>query len=95
VKVRLIIGIAALVCASVCGFTSALVSLDMVDRVNERLPESERFELLGWYLDKHQRLSREYKRLYPDGRLLRKIHVLTAVMFGCALVCVWGFGFFE
>ncbi len=42
----------------------------MVDKVNEKLPEAEKFGQLGWYLAKRLRLNREYKRFYPGGQLL-------------------------
>jgi hypothetical protein len=67
----------------------------MVDKVNEVLPKEGQFEPLGWHLSKRQRLRREYKRLFPDGRLHFKLRVLTALMFACVLALAWGFwGFF-
>lgn len=92
---RVVVGIAALVCASICGMIATFVSFEMIDRVNEMLPDSSRFAWLGWYFSKTQRLHREYKKLYPDGRLLLKVRVLTAVMIVCGLVCAWAFGLFS
>ena len=69
--------------------------MEMVDKVNDLLPKGEQFAPLGWYYSKNRRLKREYKRLYPDGRLLLKVRVLTALMFACLLICAWGFGFFA
>jgi hypothetical protein len=68
---------------------------EMMDKVNEKLPEAERFAALGWYASKYQRLHHEYKRLYPDGRLLLKARVFTALMIACVVVCAWEFGFFA
>ena len=62
----------------------------MADKVNERLPEEQRFELLGWHFEKTQRLNREYRRLYPDGRLIWRIRVLWTISFVCLLISVWG-----
>lgn len=92
---RSIVGILALVCVSVCGIASSLVSLEMVERVNERLTKDQQFELLGWYWPKVQRLWREYKMLYPGGSLLRRLRILGVLMFACLLTCVWAFGFFA
>ena len=79
-SLRVAVGIVALVCGSICGMTATFKMLGMVDQVNDRLPKEERFDPLGWYLSKSQRLHREYKRLYPDGRLLLQYYV----------ACVWG-----
>jgi len=90
---RLIIGVLALVCVSVCGIASSLVSFEMVERVNERLPADQQFAALCWYWPKTQRLWREYEMLYPDGSLLQKLRTLGVLMFACLLTCVWAFGF--
>ena len=89
------VGIVALACVSICGLVGSLTSMEMVDKVNDLLPKGEQFAPLGWYYSKNRRLKREYKRLYPDGRLLLKVQVLTALMFACLLICAWGFGFFA
>ena len=91
---RLIVGILALACVSVCGIASNLVSLEMVDKVNERLPKEQQFSPLWWYWPKTLRLWREYKRLYPDGGLLRRARTLAVLMFAGLLICVWALGFF-
>ena len=90
----LIVAIVALACTSICGLIATFTGFEMVDRVNEKLPEENQFETLGWYFSKTQRLHREYRRIYPEGRLLLKVRVLAALMFGCLLVCVWGLGLF-
>lgn len=92
---RLIVGIVALARLSICGLIVTFTGFEMVDRVNEKLPEEKQFETLGWYFSKTRRLHREYPRIYPQGRLLLKVRVLAALMFGCLLVCVWGLGLFA
>ena len=92
---RVVIGIVALVCVSVCGLVATLTNLEIVDSVNDKLPQPEQFEALGWYLSKYQRLHREYKRLYPDGRLRLKVRVVTMLMFAFLLISAWCFGFFA
>jgi hypothetical protein len=89
------VGIVALACVSICGVVGSLVSFEMIDKVNEKLPKEEQFASLGWYYSKSRRFNREYKRLYPDGPLLSKMRALTALMFACLLVSAWGFGFFT
>ena len=92
---RVVVGISALVCVSICGMISTFASWEMMDKVNEKLPREEQFAGLGWYASKTLRLHREYKRLYPDGRLLLKVRVLTAIMFAGVVISAWGFGFFA
>ena len=92
---RLVIGIGAVACVSVCGLLSTFASSGMVDQVNAKLPKAEQFEGLGWFTEKTLRLHREYRRLYPEGRLLFKLRVLTVLMFTCLLVCAWAFGIFS
>jgi len=52
----LIVGIVALACTSICGLITTFTGFEMVDRVNEKLPEENQFETLGWYFSKTQRL---------------------------------------
>ena len=91
--VRIIIGVTALVCTAICGFVSTLVHLEIVDLVNAKLPESEQFEYAGWYMGKTLRLWREYRRLYPGGRHIVRIHILEAIMFCCIALATWEFRF--
>jgi hypothetical protein len=92
---RFIVGIVALACVSACGMLATYANYEMMEKVNELLPKEEQFGPLGWYFSKHKRLRREYKRLYPDGRLLLKVRLLTALMFACLFICAWGFGLFA
>jgi hypothetical protein len=92
---RVIVGVVALVCFSICGMLSTFTRYEMMDKVNEKLPKEEQFGALWWYTSKYQRLNLEYKRLYSDAGLLLKVRVLTALMFACLLVCAWGFGIFA
>jgi hypothetical protein len=67
----------------------------MVNQVIERLAKEDRFAELGWYLPKTVRLHSQYKRLYPSGRLSRRVLALGGLMFFCLLICAWSFGFFS
>jgi hypothetical protein len=91
---RIVVGIVALACGSVCGMMATLANFEVADRVNDKLPKEEQFGWIGWYYSKTQRLHREYKRLYPGGRLVSKVRVLSALMFACLFICAWGVGLF-
>ena len=91
---RVVVGIVALVCASTSGIVASFANLEMVDKVNEKLPSEDQFGQLGWYWSKNLRLRQQYKRLYPSGRLLLKIRMLLALMLTSLLVCAWSIRLF-
>lgn len=64
-------------------------------KVNESLPKDRQFSTFWWYLSKSLRLSREYRRLFPNGRLLWMHRAFGAAMFACLLCVVWALGFFQ
>jgi hypothetical protein len=53
-----------------------VVSLERVEKVNDQLPEDQRFEALGWYYGKRRRFERECETLFPDRKLRRKERTL-------------------
>jgi hypothetical protein len=44
---RIIVGIVALECGSICVMTASFTNLEMMDKVNEKLPKEEQFARLG------------------------------------------------
>jgi hypothetical protein len=92
---HLVVGIIAFVCVVACAIASSLVCSEMVNRVNDKLPEESQFSRLWWYWSKYQRLYAEYKRLYPDGGLVRTIRVLQILGFASFVVLAWGLGLFS
>jgi hypothetical protein len=65
----------------VCLFWSDKIHSEILEKVNARLPEAERFKSAWWGPSKKERLSREYRRLFPDGKDLKQLHRLTVIMF--------------
>jgi hypothetical protein len=92
---RIIVAVVALACGAACGILSTFANFEMIDKVNGKLPEPERFALLGWHLSKHQRLRRTYRRFYPEGPLVLRVRVLTVLMFACGFIAAWGLGLFA
>jgi hypothetical protein len=84
--VRLIVAFAFLLGVGGFGLAGSLAGLEIVDAVNAKLPKEEKFAPLGWYFAKTQRLNREYRRLYPSGRLLWRQGICSAAMLLCLLV---------
>jgi hypothetical protein len=91
----MIVGIVALVCGSVSALLATFTNFEIIDKVNEKLPDSEKFDLLGWYLPKTQNLRTRFRTFYPDGRLLTRVRTITVVMFVCFFIVAWGFGLFA
>lgn len=91
---RLVVGIVALASGSICGLIATLASFEMVEQVNTRLPTEVQFSPLGWYLPKTFRLHREYRRLFPEGKLLLRVRFLMSIAFGCLMISAWAIGLF-
>src|SRR5580765_4911923 len=89
------IGIMVFACGMVIAMIASLTVFKMVDQVNEKLPGEQKFSHLWWYWSKQKRLFGEYRRHYPDGRLIRRYRILVALLGGCFLVTVWSLGFFS
>ena len=87
---HVIVGIVAFVCGLVCAITGTLVVFEMVNGVNEKLPEDQQFSHLWWYPSKQKQLLLEYERLYPDGGLARRWRVLIILVFAFGFVSAWG-----
>jgi hypothetical protein len=81
---RPIFGIVALACTSVGGLSGAFMHFEKWDKVNEELQEKERFDWLGWYLFKYQRLNRDSERLYRTGHSGFELESLQ-----CSCLFVW------
>ena len=90
-SVRVAIGVIALVGVSICGLMSTLTNWEMMDAVNAKLSKSEQFGAVWWYAPKTLRLHRDYRRLYPEGRLLSNVWWLFALMSAGLLISAWAF----
>jgi len=83
---RLAFTFALLLCVGAFGLASTITGFAIVEAVNAKLPEREQFDPFWWGPSKTSRLRREYRRLYPEGKLLRRQSVLAAAMFVCILL---------
>jgi hypothetical protein len=86
---RVILAVFFLLSTSVCGFIASAKFWELTVLVNEKLPERDRFLLMGWYWNKQQRVLKEYRRLYPDGRLdwewKKFVFAMAILGFGAAI----------
>jgi len=87
---RLITALVLWIGAAACGLTAALIIMRRVDQVNKRLPEGQRFGVIGWYPGKYGRFRAEYDRLFPGTFPRRQLFYLqlglAALVIALALV---------
>ena len=89
---RLAFALVPLLCVGALGLASTINGFAIVEAVNAKLPEREQFDPFWWGPSKSFRLRREYRRLYPEGKLLRRQNVLAGAMFVCiflAALVLW------
>jgi len=94
---RFTAALVVLLCVGVLGIAGTINTFAIVDAVNAKLPASDQFDAIGWWPSKTLRLQRQYRRLYPDGRLLWRQGVLTYAMLFCTVLAavLIGFGFLS
>ena len=78
--VRMAISFVLLVVVASCGVSSTLLQWEIMEKVNARLPASEQFQPLCWGPFKRLRLDEEYRRLFPDGKDLKRMYRLGIIM---------------
>ena len=83
----------ALLCVGGLGIATTITHLQIVEAVNAKLPSEQQFGLLGWYATKSQNLHNEYRRLYPEGKLLWRQGVLAVIMLFCGVLAAEFIGF--
>lgn len=66
----------------------------MIGKVNQKLPVDQQISYLGRHPFTHRRIFREYRRLYPSGRLVLYFYIAVYVGVGFLGAFVWQFGFF-
>lgn len=94
-NLRIATVVVTLVVVIVCGVTSNLVLVEMVDEVNEKLPEKERFLEAFWYPGKVRRLFSHHIQLVPHSKLRTAWKILVAAMTVCLLSIACMLGFFS
>ena len=93
VTVRLTLAFLFLACVSGFGLAAGITHLAIIEAVNSRVPSPKQFEQLGWGASKSFRLCREYRRLYPEGMLLRRAEILAYVSLFSLVVSAMLLGF--
>lgn len=88
------ISAAILLClAASCCMLSAFCLWQEIGEVNRKLPDDQRLSCWGMHFVKMSKVKREYRRLYPSGKvdLWRRIFQYAAFAFGLLLLIPLGF----
>jgi hypothetical protein len=83
---RLVVAFVLLLCVGGFGLASTINQFAIVDAVNAKLPVSDQFDAIGWWPPKTLSLHTQYRRLYPNGRLLRRQGIFATAMYFCIMV---------
>lgn len=78
---------------SSCGILSAFFLWQEIGEVNRKLPDGEQISYWGMHPAKMARVRREYRRLYPSGKidLMSRIFQYAAFVFAVLLLIPLGF----
>lgn len=74
---------------------STLVFFAMIGEVNRKVPDEQRISYLFWHFNKYRTILRQYRQLYPGGRLALYCYMLIGVGICLFLASAWEFGFFH
>jgi hypothetical protein len=92
---RLIRAIVFLLAAQTFILVSGFLMYAMIGEVNRKLPDGQRIGYLFGHYGKYRRLFREYRRLYPNGRLGLYCKITGALGMASMAAFAWQLGFFR
>jgi hypothetical protein len=77
----------------ICVLRDLFVFYKVLDEVNARLPDGEKFSPTGWPPGKHWSIVREYRRLYPAAPRLRQLRVVGFIFMAILVTAMLAFRF--
>jgi hypothetical protein len=93
-RLRIIVGVSGVLLMFVTRIMELINFGRLVEQVNKTLPEDKHFMPFGWRQGAWD-LYREYRRVYPNGKLVRREYWLNALSFAGLLIAAVTFGFFS
>lgn len=91
---KLIAAIVFFALATTCILASGYVMFAMIGEINRRLPEEQRVSYLFGHFGKFTKVTSEYRRLYPDGRLLSLYRAFLFLGIALLIAFAWRIGMF-
>ena len=78
-SVTVVVAIIALCLMISAGFSANMFLMMMIAEINRKRPEGDLISYFGFTLPKMLRIFREYRRLYPGGKLRIYWHISNGV----------------
>jgi hypothetical protein len=66
-------------------FAANMISMTMVDQINEKLPEGERLSPLRW----GSRITRQHREFFPNSKLVIPYYLCAVCMCMCFIAAGW------
>jgi hypothetical protein len=78
-----------------CLVLSGFFLTQEIGEINRKLPEDQRISYWGIYAEKYARIKKEYRRLYPNGRIHIFAIIFQVAGFALLLLAAIAAGFFR
>ncbi len=78
-----------------CAMLSAFFLWQQIGEINRKLPDSEQISYWGVHPAKMAKIKREYKRLYPSGKIDLMRRILQYAAFAFMVLLLIPLGFFK
>ena len=87
----IILGALGISCTVISGF----LLTQEIGEVNRKLPEDQQISYWWMYAEKYSKIKKEYRRLYPNGRIHTFGVIFQVVAFALFLLAIIASGFFR
>jgi len=78
-----------------CAILSSFLLWQEIGEINRKLPDAEQISYWGMHPTKMARIKREYKRLYPSGKIDLMRLIFQYAMFAFLVLLLIPLGFFK
>jgi hypothetical protein len=89
VTLHIAIAILLLVGLSGCGMAQMVICNEMVEAINQKRSAQDKLEVFWWHFGILLKVIREYKALYPQGKLARAYSVTVGIFFAVGLIAFY------
>jgi hypothetical protein len=93
IVLRWVVFVVLLTAYFACTIWAVVLDMDILTEVNSLLPQNKQFPLIGSY--RTWELWKQYKLLFPSGKLLNRSRWLFAAAFVCLFGAIASFSWFH
>jgi hypothetical protein len=86
-RVQTIVGLVFFIIAAGCALRANLIIGKIVAEINRLLPKEQAVPVYGFVRHRFFDILTEYRRLYPDGKLLLRFYTWGIIGLVCWLAC--------